>query len=623
MTLHRPTIRLALLIGMPALLVGLATTSSRPQAPDVRQKAGAHEEPAHGAPRQEGAFAITGVDVITMEKSGILEDHTVVVRDGEIVDLGPRDVIAVPPGAKVVDGAGRWLIPGLFDTHVHLRELEYREHLLLYLANGVTTIQSMNGSPWHLELREKLRRGELLGPRMLTTGPTTAAEGVSSPAAARRLVERQVQAGYDAIKQYGDGQGTMDRPTYHALAAAAREHGIRLVGHAPRSLSFSAVLEEGQSSIDHMEEVVYTSRAIVSAFQPYLDIQFGRREARNADTVQALPDLDELQPAIEVLAGHVQRAGLAVTPTLVAFGRIQDMTTDEIFRLVESPAMRYIDPTTRVGWRPAFNSYRAGGWADKLDLISRILERSHELQMRLTAAFHAAGVPIMTGTDAALPFVFPGFALHEELELLVESGLTAQEALRAATVVPADQLGIGGETGSLDVGKRADLVLLDANPLAEIANTSRIVGVAVDGRWLTRAWIDSTLAAIESAYEPVVRRIEPVVTALEERDARGALERYHAAGDTSIASFVERSVNTLGYRHLRAGDTEAALRVFKLNTEHFPRAWNTWDSLAEAYMTRGDDDAAIRFYEKSLELNPDNDNAKRMLERIRSRQEGG
>ena len=568
-------------------------------------------------------LAIVGANVITMDKAGILEDQTVVIRDGVILELGPRDVVEVPGNARVVNGDGRWLIPGLFDTHVHLRELDYRQHLLLYLANGVTTIQSMNGSPWHLEVRERLRSGELLGPRMLTTGPTTAEEGVSSPEAARRLVEHQAEAGYDAIKQYGDGQGTMDRPTYHALAAAAREHGIRLVGHAPRSLPFSAVLEEGQSSVDHMEEVVYTARAIVEVFQPYLDIQFGRKDVIDPGAFDTLPNLDQLRPAIDQLAASVRRAGLALTPTLVTFGRIRDMTTDEMFRLVDSPPMSYIDPTTRVSWRPAFNSYRSGGWGDKLDLIARILDRSHELQMRLTGAFHAAGVPIMTGTDTGLPFVFPGFALHDELELLVESGLSAREALRAATVVPATQLGLGDETGSIEVGKRADLLLLEANPLEDISNASRIAGVAAGGRWLTRAWIDSTLAAIESAYEPVARQIKPVVNALEEGDAKRALERYRAAGDTGIASLVERSVNTLGYRHLRDGDTAAALRVFELNTEYFPQAWNTWDSLAEAYMTRGDDDAAIRYYEKSLELNPDNDNARRMLERIRKRREGG
>lgn len=610
MTLHTSAVRIAFLIGMPALLLGLVAAPSNHQTLDVPRSA------------EAGTLVITGVNLITMEEAGILENHTLVIRDGLITDLGPSEIIAVPTGAWVVDGTSRWLIPGLFDTHVHLRELDHREHLLLYLANGVTTIQSMNGSPWHLELREGLRGGELLGPRMLTTGPTTAAEGVSSPAAARRLVERQVEAGYDAIKQYGDGQGEMDRPTYHALATTAREHGIRLVGHAPRRLPFSAVLEEGQSSIDHMEEVVYTSRAIVSVFQPYLDIQFGRAQA-GPGAVDALPNLDELRLSIEELAERVARAGLAVTPTLVAFGHIRDMTTDEIFRLMDSRPMRYMDPATRVSWRPAFNSYRAGGWEDKLDLISRILEWSHGLQVHLTAAFHAAGVPIMTGTDAPIPFVFPGFALHEELELLVASGLTTHEALRAATVVPAAQLGIADETGSVAVGKRADLVLLEANPLEDISNTSRIAGVAAGGRWLTRAWIDSTLAAIESAYEPVVRRIDPVVAALEEGDVERALERYRASGDTSIASFVERTVNTLGYRHLRDGDTSVALRVFKLNTEYFPEAWNTWDSLAEAYMTRGDDDAAIRFYERSLELNPGNENAKRMLERIRKRRAGG
>lgn len=567
--------------------------------------------------------AIVGVNVIPMDGGGVLADQTVLIRGGRVAALGSRVSIDVPASASIVQGAGRWLIPGLFDMHVHLRQPRLEPHLLLYLANGVTTVQSMNGSPWHLKVRSELADGSLLGPRLFTTGPTTATEGVSSPEAARDLVAEQKRAGYDAIKQYGDGQGTMDRETYTALAQAARQHGMRLVGHAPRSLPFSAVLEGRQTSIDHMEEVVYTSREIGELFRPYLDIQFGRTPVDDPSAVDDLPDLDELQPATERLSVAVKEAGLAVTPTLIAFDRIQAMTTDEIYRLAQSRPINYIDPATRVSWRPAFNSYRSGGWADKLELMARILESSHRLQMRLTGAFHAAGVPIMSGTDAPLPYVFPGFTLHEELKLLVESGLSPYEALRAATVVPAGALGIEDAAGTVAVGVRADLVLLEANPLENIEHTSRIAGVATAGRWLSRTWIDSTLASIEAEYAPILERIEPMVTALEAGDAVEALKRYRAIGDTTLASFIERTVNTQGYRKLRAGDLDGALRTFRLNTEYFPDAWNTWDSLAEAYMTLGDDEKAIQYYEKSLELNPDNRNARRMLERIRSRQESG
>lgn len=570
------------------------------------------------------AIAFVGARILTMDRPDPLTDGVVVIRGGRIAAVGPRGQVDVPANARIVDAGGRYLIPGLFDMHVHLRELEAEPHLRLYVAHGVTTVQSMNGSPWHLDLRERLRNGDLLGPRMFTTGPTTASVGISAPEEARRLVREQKAAGYDAIKQYGDGQGTMDRELYAALMADARKAGMRVVGHAPRGLPFSVVLEEGQNSIDHMEEILYTSRAIARIFEPYIEIQFGRASAEDyPEVLEGPPDLESLEPDLEKLATEVRDAGLAVTPTLIAFGTIQDMTDEAFFDLAEDPRLRYIDPATRVQWGPGFNRYRTGGWSDKLELMAAVLEASHRLQMQLTGAFHRAGVPIMAGTDAPLPFVFPGSSLHEELELLVASGLTAREALRAATVVPARFLGIQDRTGTITVGKDADLVLLEANPLDDIRNTTRIAGVMVRGRWLARSELDGMLADIAEPYQARAKRIDPLARALADGEAEQALELYATLEDAELASFVERSVNTLGYRHLQRGDVDGAIRIFTLNTEYFPDAFNTWDSLAEAHMARGDDELAIEYYRKSLELNPSNENARNMIRRIRDRQATG
>lgn len=570
-----------------------------------------------GAP--DGPIAITGVTVHPIDRQAALIDQTVLIEGDRIIELGPRERVRIPDGALEVDGSGKYLIPGLFDMHVHLREQEAEPHLRLYVTHGVTTIQSMDGSPWHLELRERLRRGELIGPRMLTTGPTTASVGISTPEEARQLVRDQKAAGYDAIKQYGNGRSTMDRELYAALMAAARQAGMRVVGHAPRRLPFSAVLEERQSSIDHMEEIVYTSRAIGELFEPYLEIQFGRASVEDhPEVLQGPPNLDQLEPVARELAEQVRRAGLAVTPTLVAFATILNMTTDEFYRLDRDPRLRYIHPVTRLQWGPGFNRYRSGGWADQLELMATILKASHQLQMRLTAAFHRAGVPILTGTDAPLPYVFPGSSLHEELGWLVESGLTPYEALRAATVEPARYLGLEDEVGIVRAGLRADLVLLDADPLADIRNSRRISGVVLRGQWLPSEQLRSMQAEIAASYRTLGEEIGPVAEALRSGRVEEALERYAALADPELAPVVERAVNTLGYRSLRNGDVEEAIRVFTLNTEHFPEAFNTWDSLAEAYMVRGDDELAIRYYRKSLELNPSNDNARAMIDRIRS-----
>ncbi|NIR46799.1 MAG: amidohydrolase family protein [Gemmatimonadetes bacterium] len=582
----------------------------------------------HGAGQPSAAqtrtapLAFTGVNVIPMDGKRVLRDQTVVVADGAIQAIGEGSRISVPDEAVRIDAAGKYLIPGLFDMHVHLGQDDAAQHLKLYLANGVTTVQSMHGSPWHLQLREDVASGSVLGPRIFTTGPTTARVGMTTPKEAEEIVLEQKAAGYDAIKQYGSGAGPLDRETYATLIGVAESEGMRVVGHAPRNLPFGVVLEEGQKSIDHMEEIVYTSEAIGQLFEPYLDVQFGRATPeQHPEVLEGPPDPAELEPALDELASRVKAAGLFVTPTLISFGRIQAVTTDEIHKLHRAPQMAYISPLTRIQWSPQFNRYRSGGWSDKLELMSEMLAASHQLQMQLTDAFADAGVPIMAGTDAPLVYVFPGYSLHLELQLLVESGLSPYEALEAATVTPARFLGLEDESGMVAAGKRADLVLLEANPLEDIGATTRIAGVVANGKWLPQVRIDAMLDEIAQGYRPLEKKIAPIAAALQTGDAETALQLYAAldTSDDALASFVERSVNSLGYRLMRSDQLDRALEVFRLNTEYFPQAFNTWDSLAEAYMNKGEDELAIEYYEKSLELNPSNANAKRMIERIRSK----
>lgn len=565
--------------------------------------------------------AITHVTVLPMDADRALPDQTIVIRGARIAALGPAASTPVPRGAAVVDGRGKFLIPGLFDTHVHLRPESAATDLLLYLANGVTTVQSMHGSPWHLDLRGRVAAGALPGPRILTTGPTTATAGVRTPEDAERLVREQKEAGYDAIKQYGVGDVT-PRETYHRLRAAAREQGIRLVGHAPRNLPFSAVLEERQESVDHMEEIVYTYAPIVAQFGPYLDIQFGRAPPTNPDSLgRALPPIARFDGGVAALARDMAAAGIAVTPTLVAFRTISISVADEFFTRLALPEMVYVDPMVRVRWGPGLNRYRSGGWANKLALMSTILTASFELQLRLVRAFHEAGVPLMTGTDAPLDLVPPGFTLHEELRLFVAAGLTPYDALVAATRTPAERLGLAARTGTIAPGKEADLVLLDADPRADIRATERIAGVWVRGVHWPQQRLRGTLDSIATAHRVRDRQLAPLLDAFEAGDARRVLAGYRATGDTTagLAQLVESMVNRLGYQHLGRGNVDSALAVFLLNTAHFPAAFNTWDSLGEAYLVKGDSARAIENYEKSLALNPDNANAREYLERLKRR----
>lgn len=560
---------------------------------------------------------ISNVSVIPMDSERVLKSQSVVIESGIITAVGASTAVKVPAGATIIDGTGRYLIPGLFDTHIHIREGQESD-LTLYVANGVTTVQSMHGSPWHLALREKIASGELLGPRFFTTGPTTATARIDTPEKAEKFVIDQKKAGYDAIKQYGDGRNSMTRETYHRLIQTAKEQGIRVVGHAPRNMGFSAVLEEGQDSIDHAEEIYYTYRSIYDLYKAHIDFQFGRTSLEDYRKANPpFPAADKTPAAIKQLAREAKAAGLAFTPTLITFETIWKQTTDQFDSLMNEPELKYVEPLTRASWGPRVNRYRSG-WSNRMKEMDRMLKKSLEIQESIVKAFDDAGVPVMTGTDAPLTFVYPGFALHGELGKFVGAGLTPYRALRAATVTPARILGIGDRTGTVEKGKTADLVLLEANPLDDVSNTRRIAGVFLKGRWIPKDEIDSMLKKISDSYAPLWGEISVYEGYFDKGEIKKALEAYKTSKNKSerLAGGLEQTVNGIGYTHIRADELEKALEVFKLNTEYFPEAFNTWDSLAEAYMLMGNKELAVKYYKKSLDLNPENNNAVEQLKKL-------
>ena len=574
--------------------------------------------PAAGA--QERTW-IRDVHVVDVAEGRVLRDQAVLIEGERIAALGPAASAAAPDGARVVDGGGRYLVPGLFDMHVHFAEEHAEDSLLLFVANGVTTVQSMHGTPWHLELRQRVAAGELLGPRIFTTGPTTAQVGVRDPDHAERTVREQKAAGYDGIKMYGDGSNTMSRETYHRLVTTAHELGLRVVGHAARNLPFAAVIAEDQDSIDHMEEIVYTEESFRALVGPYIDLQFGKTLFADAPELLAgdAPDFrEQLAGEVRALAERVEESGLYVTPTLVTFGTIQKLTDDDIFALLEKDELRWIHPTTRAAWMPDRQRFRTGRWKEQLAFMARYLERNVELQESLVSAFHAAGVPLMCGTDAPFDLVVPGCSLHDELEAFVACGMTPLEALRSATLVPARFLGLETESGSIAAGKRADLVLVEGDPLEDAAATRRIAGVCVRGRWLAKVELDERLGALATRNEAAEKRVGEISALLDTDRLKDAIEELGppADRDPRIARWLEQRVNARGYELLNAKRVDEAVGVFKLNTIAFPEAFNTWDSLGEACLEKGELEEALRHYERSLELNPGNENGRQMIEKI-------
>lgn len=539
--------------------------------------------------RTESSLVIRDVTVIPMDSERVLTDWTVVVGHDRIVSMGPVGEVAIPPDAHVIDGRGRYLMPGLTDLHVHV-ERDYE--LPLYLARGVTTVLNLKGRSWHLGLRERLESGEVIGPRLFSCGPYV--QNVEDPVLAQQSVEEIPAAGYDCVKIKGD----WSESAYLSAVEAATARDIMLIGHAPRNQPFSLVLRGGYQRIAHLEELVYTT----SELDRYID---GYR-TWTGDLPRDGP-ATELEPAVRDLARATRAAGIWIVPTQVVIDHYLQRNKD-FEALYDRSYMRYLDPIARRRWRSAEQGDRAARFLQQV--------RLQELMLR---TFAAEGVKLALGTDAETDgqlMTMPGWSAHEELRLMVRAGLSPYAALRTATANAAEFLGEEME-GIVRPGSRANLLLLNRNPLEDVSNTSTIIGVVLNGRWFPHDSLAAMLWAVERAHEPLERRVAAVDSLLVAHGPEAAARAFIEGGrDSIVAGYLEAAINTIGYRQLGAGQTDSATAAFRVNAETFPESANAHDSLGEAYLAVGDTAQAIHEYRRALALQPDFTNAKRMLERI-------
>lgn len=395
--------------------------------------------------------------VVPMDAARALADHTVIVREGRIVWLGPDAEAEIPANARVVDARGGYLLPGLADMHVHATAEDFGA----FLANGVTTIREMNGSPDHLRWREEIAAGRLLGPTLVVTGPLIAGEEqrwrhvlARTPEEAEALVREHARIGYDAVKVY-DG---LTEASYAALAATARELAISFVGHLPEAVGLDGALQAGQTGIEHVVSI--------------LQAVFGHD-----------PDAERFGE----VAARIARAGTWVTPTLASHEALALVASESYAGRLERPEIALVDPELVAWWRSLARP------ADSVRTAERI--RRFERQRSLTRALHDAGVPLLAGTDTPNPLMVPGFSIHDELRNLVAAGLTPFEAIRTATTAPARFLGQDGEFGTIEVGSRADLLLVEGDPLADVGTLAHPIGVMVRGEWLGRERLETLAKA--------------------------------------------------------------------------------------------------------------------------------
>lgn len=417
---------------------------------------------AAGAQRSPVVF--TGVTVIPMDREAVLRDQVVIVQDGRIAHVGGRR--AVPRGAIRVDARGKFLMPALAEFHAHVpsggQALHAHRTLALYALAGVATARGMLGAPMHLALRDSIAAGALLGPRLLTSGPSFNGNTATVPATTAAMVREQKAAGYDLLKIHPG----VSRAAFDSLAAVANALRIPFAGHVPLEVGLERALTSRYSTIDHLDGLLEAMYAGQAPLTPQLNGFFGLGIVRQLD-----------HSRFDAIVRRVRASRVAMVPTQILLDNYaSDATGDELTSL---PEFRYWVPQQTAAWRTTKDNLLAQG------AVSR--EQRQEfiaLRRRLLKALYDAGVPFLLGSDAPQLWNVPVFSAHRELKALVAAGLTPYQALRTGTVEVARFMGESGRAGVVRTGARADLLLLDANPLESIDNSLRISGVVLNGRWI-------------------------------------------------------------------------------------------------------------------------------------------
>ncbi|MEZ0374722.1 MAG: amidohydrolase family protein [Candidatus Sericytochromatia bacterium] len=419
----------------------------------------------------EPAYALVGAHLITMKADGLSPDQTLIVRQGRIVAMGPVAEVPIPADVEVLDMRGKYVLPGFADMHVHLAE---ENDLLQFLRHGVTTVRNMADYPWWgkllgyadaINLREKVRQRRLIGPnifscgRMLDGDPPRNLLGqvITNREQALQAVKDTVDGGFDCVKVYSH----LKRPQFDDIVAAARTARIPVVGHVPYDVGLEGVLAARLRSIEHLNA--------------YIDFRASAFRFPEAELAEA--------------ARRTTAAGVYNCPTLVIWDHFPP--DEHLERMAQDPRYRYLSLPLRLFWPLAIAKLYDFSYPDKDSYAAHTLE----LSLKMTRILYEQGSPLLLGTDANLTGIYPGSTLLREMELFARAGIPNQAILAAASLNAARALGRDAESGSLAVGKRADLVVLDADPLQDIRNVRAIHGVLVQGRWLDQKRLGQMLAA--------------------------------------------------------------------------------------------------------------------------------
>ena len=430
------------------------------------------------SPARAETIVFVNVNVIPMTSETVLRQKTVMVTEGKIVLIDNVDTTPIPEDILVIDGTDRYLMPGLSEMHAHIPGAgsDALERILhLNVANGVTLMRGMLGQPSHLQLRQDILDGDVLGPRLITSGPSFNGRSVQSPAQARQMVSDQFAAGYDFLKIHPG----ITRKEFDAVIDSASELGIPVSGHVPADVGLERALAAGMASIDHLDGYMQT------LLPPHEDPSGG------FEGFFGLLLADQADPEkISIVAEATRAANVWNVPTQSLFVHVVsgESTNDMNAR----PEMRYVPQARVERWANSKSSVIT----DDLYRLETAL-RAIEIRQLIIKALQDSGAGLLLGSDSPQIYNVPGFAIHRELQYFVDAGLTPYEALLTGTVNPARFFGRENIAGTVEIGREADLVLLDANPLDDISATRRVHGVMLRGRWVSKTEIRQMLEDLQ------------------------------------------------------------------------------------------------------------------------------
>ena len=397
-------------------------------------------------------LAIAGVNVLPMDRDTVLLNQTVLIKDGVISALAPSSTFKIPPGVKTIDGRGKYLLPGLADMHVHLSTAD---EFPMFVGNGVLTVRDLNGSPETLEWKRAVAEGRMEGPRLYVSGPMIAGPSIpwrnkivaNSADEARAAVLAQKAAGYDQIKLY-DG---ISSEVFASAIETAKQNGMISTGHIPESVGFDGVLASGMTGLEHLDKTLFATMG---------------------------HNLDSLK--IPSIVSRIAESKMWVTPTLESMVQLSKVSSGKYDSLMNRPEALASPPPVRAFWTSVTSRMKG----DRSEQSSARCGSFCLIQFRLAGELSKAGVPILAGTDFPNAVLVPGFSLHDELAALEYAGLTRYKVLEAATSAPARFLREEDQWGKVAVGQKANLLLVNANPLRGLETLRKPAGVVLGGKWI-------------------------------------------------------------------------------------------------------------------------------------------